>query len=179
MQKDKSRSMDIHVIKRFKERFNFDCSEEDLNHIIHMIKSNEQEGKEPIYKQSNSRTVWKINYKGLEFLTVYHHGKHRLCTVMPVEWLKTLKYTPKGTFDEEGDEIGLLMSEKEALNITIDMLDSVIDQLNSVNTNAVVCSEDREEISKEDLEVCKQILKLIANNESLELTGLQTEERVL
>ena len=178
---EKSKSMDIHVINRFKERFNFKATVEDINHIIHMIKSNEKDGVEPIYKQSNTRTVWKINYKDLEFLAIYHKDKHRLCTVMPVDWLKTLSYTALGGDCRNGEdsEIGLLKEERNHLLGTIESLDAVLDQMNYVNSEEVICSDSEEILTRDDIEVCRQILDLIANSTSLEISGLQTDEIVL
>lgn len=178
---DKSKSMDIHVINRFKERFNFKATKEDIDHIVHMIKSNEKDGIEPIYKQSNTRTVWKIKYKDLEFLAIYHKDKHRLCTVMPLDWLKTLSYTAFGRDcrDGEDSEIGLLTEERNHLLGTIESLDAVLDQMNYVHSEEVICFDSEEVLTKDDIEVCRQILDLIANSSSLEISGLQTDNLVI
>lgn len=181
MSLSKEQAMDIHVKKRFKERFNFKCTDDDIKHIIHMIKSNEREGVEPIYKQTNTKTVWKITYKDMTFLAIYHKGKHRLSTVMPLEYLKTLKYhvDTSEACDEDGIELGITSEEKMALDTTIQSLDSILLQLEAVKSDEVICVNSLEHITKDDIDVCKQILQLITDSDYLEISSLQTDELVL
>lgn len=173
---DKERSMDIHVIKRFRERFNFKATKEDIDHIVHMIKTNMCNGAEPVYKQSNMRTVWKINYKDLDFLAVYNRSKHRLSTVMPLDWISHIKYTIQDNDSTSDETIGILEEEKSALNTTINTLKGIEDLMNS---EEIICYDSNEIITKDDLNVCRQILELLSTSEYLESVGLQTDENLI
>lgn len=87
----KDNNMDLHTIKRFRERYNFDAHKSDIKTICRAIQKNKN-NKEctiaPLGRVSRAKTLFKVDYKGMNFVVVYHRDKKRLCTVLKPEMVK-------------------------------------------------------------------------------------------
>lgn len=83
---NKNICMKFHFIKRFKQRFKKDFCEDDYNRVISAIK-NRKNNVKFLYKQSHTRSVYKINYMEIEFGVVYNKERKQLHTCFPLEWL--------------------------------------------------------------------------------------------
>lgn len=83
---NKNTCMKFHFIKRFKQRFKRDFSEDDYNRIVSAIK-NSKDNVEFLYRQTNTKSVYKIKYMNLEFGVVYNKERKQLHTCFPLEWL--------------------------------------------------------------------------------------------
>ena len=88
-QKTKNNSMDTHTIKRFQERFNLSLEENNIREIVNIIKRG---GSKKAVKQTNTRTVHVLEYRGIEFAAVYNHQRKHLHTVFPVDWMDKEEY---------------------------------------------------------------------------------------
>ena len=80
----KNNNMDLHVLKRFRQRFNVNWSKGDISDIIRSIQNSNSE---PIYYLSTSRRVHIVEHRGIRFGCVYNKLRKRIHTVFPTEWI--------------------------------------------------------------------------------------------
>lgn len=95
--KEKDWAMDMHVKKRFLERFSYRISDDEISHICNLImgkkhKFNEGESAEFLFRDSYTRSFWRIKYKDMDFIAIYYPGKRKLRTVMPLSYLENRQY---------------------------------------------------------------------------------------
>ena len=72
----------IHAIRRFKQRFGIDISSQDYKTIINIIKKREAKF---IEKQSNTKTLWQLEYLGQEFVCVYSDSTKNILTFLKID----------------------------------------------------------------------------------------------
>ena len=65
----KNNNMDLHVLKRFRQRFRVFFGQKDIENIVKLIVNCETE---PIFQLSNSRRVHIVEYNGITFGCVYN-----------------------------------------------------------------------------------------------------------
>lgn len=88
----KKKSECIHALKRLKERFNIEITENEYNSIVNSIK-NLGNGKKRTYevefldKQSNARSLYKIYYNNVELYAIYNKINGSICTFLRKEFL--------------------------------------------------------------------------------------------
>ena len=79
---DKAKSQRIHAKRRALQRYDISLNREDLEKIIQLI----QTGKgRCIEKQSNTRTIFIVEYKGKDCKVVYDKLRKNICTFLPME----------------------------------------------------------------------------------------------
>lgn len=86
--KKKDKCVNNHLIKRLKQRFNIDATNNDIMQLVSYIKKGNSEY---LGSQSNVRTLHKVNFCNVDMIAVYNKEKKLVHTVFPVEWLNTSK----------------------------------------------------------------------------------------
>lgn len=81
--------LDNHVKRRAKERYDLDLTSHDLIIIIKKIQMNQTH---VLKRYTNSRTVHKINHKGIEIPVLYSSSLKRIVTVLPENELNAESY---------------------------------------------------------------------------------------
>lgn len=80
----KNNNMDLHVLKRFRQRFKVFWTKDDISEIISSI---QKSNSEPIYYLSTSRRVHIVEHRGVRFGCIYNKLRKRIHTVFPTEWI--------------------------------------------------------------------------------------------
>lgn len=70
----------LHAKKRAKERYGIDLDKKIHKAIVDMIQAGEA-----IFlgRQTNSRTMWIVDIKGIQMRVLYDNNQHNLVTVLP------------------------------------------------------------------------------------------------
>jgi hypothetical protein len=76
------KKLNAHSKMRAKERYNLNLNKETRHEIVQMIQSKDQMA-EFVGKQSNNRSLWRVNYKDQPLNVVYDKARATLCTVLP------------------------------------------------------------------------------------------------
>ena len=74
--------LNAHAKKRAEERYGLNLNKEARHEIVSMIQSNQAEF---VGKQSNTRTLWRVNYQEQSLNVVYDKARSTMCTVLPKE----------------------------------------------------------------------------------------------
>lgn len=76
-QTDKVKYSILHAQERVWERYNLFLTREDLFNIVSLIHAGESDTVKFIRRQSNYRTIWKINYEDHDLFVVYN-SRHKV-----------------------------------------------------------------------------------------------------
>lgn len=74
--------LNAHAKKRAGERYGLNLNKHARHEIVQMIQKNEAEF---IGKQSNTRSLWRVNYQDQSLNVVYDKARSTMCTVLPKE----------------------------------------------------------------------------------------------
>lgn len=74
--------LNAHAKKRAEERYGLDLNKQARHEIVNMIQTNQAEF---VAKQSNTRTLWRVNYQDQSLNVVYDKARSTMCTVLPKE----------------------------------------------------------------------------------------------
>lgn len=70
-----------HALKRAEERYGLKLTNDDIIHIISMIKHQKSISSK---KLTNTRSLHIVNYADCELKTIYDNKRHNICTFLPV-----------------------------------------------------------------------------------------------
>ena len=74
--------LNAHAKKRAEERYGLNLNKEARHEIVSMIQQNQAEF---VGKQSNTRSLWRVNYQDQSLNVVYDKARNTMCTVLPKE----------------------------------------------------------------------------------------------
>ena len=74
--------LNAHAKKRAEERYGLNLNKEARHEIVSMIQTNQAEF---VGKQSNNRSLWRVNYQNQSLNVVYDKARSTMCTVLPKE----------------------------------------------------------------------------------------------
>lgn len=80
--KKTSQILNAHAKKRAEERYGLSLNHDQRREIVGMIQSNQAEF---VGKQSNNRTLWRVQYQEQSLNVVYDKARNAMCTVLPKE----------------------------------------------------------------------------------------------
>jgi hypothetical protein len=82
--------LNAHAKQRAEERYGLNLNKDARHEIVQMIQTNQAEF---VGKESNSRTLWRVNYQEQSLNVVYDKARSTLCTVLPKE---AIEFQPGG-----------------------------------------------------------------------------------
>jgi hypothetical protein len=82
MPKKTPKILNAHAKKRAEERYGLSLNKEARHEIVGKIQANEAEF---VAKQSNNRSLWRVNYQDQPLNVVYDKQRGTMCTVLPKE----------------------------------------------------------------------------------------------
>ncbi len=74
--------LNVHAKQRAKERYGINLNKQARHEIVQMIQTNQAEF---VGKESNSRTLWRVQYQDQSLNVVYDKARSTMCTVLPKE----------------------------------------------------------------------------------------------
>ena len=74
--------LNAHAKKRAEERYGLNLNKEARHEIVSLIQSNQAEF---VGKQSNTRSLWRVQYQDQSLNVVYDKARSTMCTVLPKE----------------------------------------------------------------------------------------------
>src|SRR5271157_4198318 len=74
--------LNAHAKKRAEERYGLNLNKEARHEIVSLIQTNQAEF---VGKQSNNRSLWRVNYQDQSLNVVYDKARSTMCTVLPKE----------------------------------------------------------------------------------------------
>lgn len=74
------RCMKRHAKVRATQRYDVALSDDDIQNIIKKIQANQGTH---LWTQSNSRSIWKVEYEGKEYKLVYDKSRKQVITFLP------------------------------------------------------------------------------------------------
>lgn len=74
--------LNAHAKKRAEERYGLNLNKEARHEIVQMIQTNQAEF---VGKQSNTRSLWRVQYQDQSLNVVYDKARNTMCTVLPKE----------------------------------------------------------------------------------------------
>jgi hypothetical protein len=74
--------LNAHAKKRAGERYGIDLNKDARREIVNMI---QRGGAEFVSKQSNNRSLWRVQYQDQALNVVYDKQRGTMCTVLPKE----------------------------------------------------------------------------------------------
>jgi hypothetical protein len=74
--------LNAHAKQRAEERYGLSLNKEARREIVQMIQGNEAEF---VGRQSNNRSLWRVNYQNQFLNVVYDKARSAMCTVLPKE----------------------------------------------------------------------------------------------
>lgn len=85
--KNKQTIDELHCLKRLRERFEIEISHDEFRRIVNCLKSPgaktyDDISYEFISRSSNTRSLYKLVYKGIEFHAIYNRSSKSLLTVL-------------------------------------------------------------------------------------------------
>lgn len=81
-QKKTSQVLSAHAKKRAEERYGLSLNHDQRREIVDMIQSQQAEF---IGKQSNTRSLWRVQFQDQSLNVVYDKARRAMCTVLPKE----------------------------------------------------------------------------------------------
>lgn len=82
MLKKTPKILNAHAKKRAEERYGLNLNKEARHEIVQRIQANQAEF---VGKQSNNRSLWRVQYQDQSLNVVYDKARSTLCTVLPKE----------------------------------------------------------------------------------------------
>jgi AICAR transformylase/IMP cyclohydrolase PurH len=80
--KSKKQWLNQHAKQRAEERYGINLNKHARREIVKMIQENSEQA-QFVEKQSNSRSLWKVNYRDTSLNVVYDKSRSTLATVLP------------------------------------------------------------------------------------------------
>lgn len=74
--------LNAHAKQRAEERYGLNLNKQARHDVVQMIQTNQAEF---VGKQSNSRTLWRVQYQDQSLNVVYDKVRSTVCTVLPKE----------------------------------------------------------------------------------------------
>lgn len=74
--------LNAHAKKRAEERYGLNLNKEARREIVSKIQANQAEF---VGKQSNNRSLWRVQYRDQSLNVVYDKARSTMCTVLPKE----------------------------------------------------------------------------------------------
>lgn len=74
--------LNAHAKQRAEERYGLNLNKEARHEIVQMIQTNQAEF---VGKESNTRTLWRVQYQEQSLNVVYDKARSTMCTVLPKE----------------------------------------------------------------------------------------------
>lgn len=74
--------LNAHAKQRAGERYGLNLNKEARHEIVSLIQTNQAEF---VGKQSNTRTLWRVQYQEQSLNVVYDKARSTMCTVLPKE----------------------------------------------------------------------------------------------
>jgi hypothetical protein len=84
MAKKTPHKLNMHAKKRAEERYGINLNKHARREIVQMIQTNSEQA-QFVAKESNNRTLWRINYQNENLNVVYDKLRETLATVLPKE----------------------------------------------------------------------------------------------
>lgn len=102
--KNKQVNDELHCLKRLRERFDVEISHDEYRRLTNCLKSPgakvyDDISYEFLGRSSNTRSLYKMNYRGIEFHAIYNRASKSILTVL---------FTP-----EEVERQGLVFGEED------------------------------------------------------------------
>jgi hypothetical protein len=107
--------LNVHAKKRAEERYGVSLNKEARREIVQLIQTNQAKF---VGKQSNTRTLWQVNYQNQNFNVVYDKARSSMCTVLP----KEAAQFQEGGWEPEPEREGPTNAQKRA-EITAELKD--------------------------------------------------------
>ncbi len=85
-----------HAQERALERYGLNLTQKDIFNIVSLIQSGENDKVVFMKRQSNYRTIWKINYRDQDLYAVYNN-RHKVIATFLTEYMFN---NPKNTLKE-------------------------------------------------------------------------------
>jgi hypothetical protein len=82
MTKKTSKILNAHAKKRAAERYDLALNKDARREIVQKIQTNQAEF---VAKQSNNRSLWRVDFQDRSLNVVYDKQRSTLCTVLPPE----------------------------------------------------------------------------------------------
>ena len=80
MSKKTPQILNAHAKQRAEERYNLNLNKQARHEIVQMIQTNQAEF---VGKESNTRTLWRVQYQDQSLNVVYDKARSTMCTVLP------------------------------------------------------------------------------------------------
>jgi hypothetical protein len=74
--------LNAHAKQRAEERYGLNLNKHARHEIVQMIQTNQAEF---VGKESNNRTLWRVQYQDQSLNVVYDKARSTMCTVLPKE----------------------------------------------------------------------------------------------
>ena len=74
--------LNAHAKQRAEERYGLNLNKQARHEIVQMIQTNQAEF---VGKESNTRTLWRVQYQDQSLNVVYDKARSTMCTVLPQE----------------------------------------------------------------------------------------------
>jgi hypothetical protein len=94
--------LNAHAKKRAEERYGLNLNKEARHEIVSMIQQNQAEF---VGKQSNTRSLWRVNYQDQSLNVVYDKARNTMCTVLPKEAHEFQEGNEIGRSDEHYEKV--------------------------------------------------------------------------
>lgn len=98
----------IHFINRLRERYSLELNSKKVKELNFKVQNNQAVY---IEKQSNSRSLWEIEYNGIILPCVYNNNLNTVCTVLPKDWRESNFKSSKVSSNDYPDFLGGLKHE--------------------------------------------------------------------
>lgn len=82
MSKKTPQKLNAHAKQRAEERYNLNLNKQARHEIVQMIQTNQAEF---VGKESNTRSLWRVQYQDQSLNVVYDKARNTMCTVLPQE----------------------------------------------------------------------------------------------
>lgn len=92
------RILNAHAKQRAEERYGITLNHDQRAEIVQMIHTNQAEF---VGKQSNNRTLWRVNYQNQDLNVVYDKARSAMCTVLPKDTIEFQEGTDWSEVEKE------------------------------------------------------------------------------
>jgi hypothetical protein len=96
------KKLNAHAKRRAEERYGLNLNKEARHEIVSMIQQNQAEF---VGKQSNTRSLWRVNYQEQSLNVVYDKARNTMCTVLPKEAHEFQPGTSDGRSEEHHEKV--------------------------------------------------------------------------
>ena len=114
MSKKTPQKLNAHAKQRAEERYNLNLNKQARHEIVQMIQTNQAEF---VGKESNTRSLWRVQYQDQSLNVVYDKARNTMCTVLPQE---AHEFQP-GVFEEPNHVIERRENARSRAQITAEL----------------------------------------------------------